>query len=67
VCGGGGNYLINNKTMDYTKKTVKWLEKKSGDLEDFFRARLERDELDKFYELLEIERELTLREEQPYD
>jgi hypothetical protein len=51
---------------DYQSKSWKWLDNRENKIIDFFRERLERNELDMLYELLEVERELTLREEQPY-
>lgn len=49
-----------------SEMSIKKLIDTSDHLIDFFRERLDRTELDMFYYLLEVERELTLREEDPY-
>ena len=50
---------------DYSNKTDKWLDKRSVYLYEYFTSFLTDEDITMLEELCEVERELTLREEDP--
>ena len=68
---GDIRFINNKKPMcygDYQSKSDSWLMKRSDKLSKYFfgHSMITKEEKDMLAEFLEVERELTLREEQPY-